>query len=90
MSSVSGLVKRVGVKIQARNRRVPSRRAQRSRLTDGDPIPLRHRQRHLGRHGGLLRHREEAEPSSQASRRDEPDFEDDLWVEAVEFEQSVN
>jgi hypothetical protein len=34
--------------------------------------------------------REEAETTLAAILRDEPDFEGELWVEAVEFEQSAN
>ena len=34
--------------------------------------------------------REEAEATLTSILRDEPDFEGELWVEAVEFEQSPN
>jgi hypothetical protein len=34
--------------------------------------------------------REEAESTLAAILRDEPDFEGELWVEPVEFEQSLN
>src|SRR6266568_1155903 len=34
--------------------------------------------------------REEAEATVAGILRDEPDFEGELWVEAIEFEQSLN
>jgi hypothetical protein len=34
--------------------------------------------------------RAEAEATLAAILRDEPDFEGDVWVEAVEFEQGLN
>jgi hypothetical protein len=34
--------------------------------------------------------REEAEATLRSILRDEPDFEGDLWVEEIEFEQAAN
>jgi hypothetical protein len=52
--------------------------------------PLRHRQRPLRRHRNWYLSRDEAEATLVSIFWDEPDFEGELWVAAVDFEVVLN
>jgi hypothetical protein len=64
------------------------RRLCRRNLANDDP--LRHRQRALRHIEDRYLNRGEAEATPAGILSEEPDFEGELWVEAVEFELAFN